>query len=134
MRGAPRLSVSPSASASCKNRSTTGWNGSTRARTRTRASERANERANDYEEVMLFHDVKVHASASTLAREDQLAWKLAAVAADPVPFGPPPREMIVNPIIDQTRVAVTALNPPPTVFPPATSPGHTNTDPLMHHQ
>jgi len=27
---------------------------------------------------MLFHDVKVHASASTLAREDQLAWKVRA--------------------------------------------------------
>src|SRR5258706_12827908 len=93
MRGAPRLSVSASARASCKNRSTTGWNGSTRARTRTRASERANERANDYEEVMLFHDVKVHASASTLAREDQLAWKLAAVTTDPASFGAPPREM-----------------------------------------
>src|SRR5260370_35377664 len=101
MRGAPRLSVSPSASASCKNRSTTGWNGSTRARTRTRtrASERANERANDYEEVMLFHDVKVHASASTLAREDQLAWKLAAGAAAPAPLGPPERGVGVDGLI-----------------------------------
>src|SRR5260221_12052014 len=106
MRGAPRLSVSPSASASCKNRSTTGWNGSTRARTRTRASERANERANDYEEVMLFHDVKVHASASTLAREDQLAWKLAAVAAGPGSFATAVREMVLKPTIDKTRAAV----------------------------
>src|SRR5260221_11790286 len=110
MRGAPRLSVSPSASASCKNRSTTGWNGSTRARTRTRASERANERANDYEEVMLFHDVKVHASASTLAREDQLAWKLAAVAAGPGPLEPAAREMIVNRITCNTDSAHAPLH------------------------
>src|SRR5260221_1594927 len=128
MRGAPRLSVSPSASASCKNRSTTGWNGSTRARTRTRASERANERANDYEEVMLFHDVKVHASASTLAREDQLAWKLAAVAADPVPLGPALREMIVKRIIDNSRVAIAPINRPPVVFAPAIALGRTNND------
>src|SRR5260221_11268091 len=128
MRGAPRLSVSPSASASCKNRSTTGWNGSTRARTRTRASERANERANDYEEVMLFHDVKVHASASALAREDQLAWKLAAVAADPVPLEPAVREMIVNRIIDNAGVAIAAINRHPVVSARAMALGHTNSD------
>src|SRR5260221_9703027 len=130
MRGAPRLSVSPSASASCKNRSTTGWNGSTRARTRTRASERANERANDYEEVMLFHDVKVHASASTLAREDQLAWKLAAVAADPVPLEPAVQEMIVNRIIDKAGVAIPALNRQPGVSSPRIALGPSKQDPF----
>src|SRR5258708_25670614 len=118
MRGAPRLSGSRSASASCKNRSTTGWNGSTRARTRTRASERANERANDYEEVMLFHDVKVHASASTLAREDQLAWKLAAVAADPAPLVPPLPETIGNRIIYQAAGTIAPIKPPPAFSPP----------------
>ena len=64
---------------------------------------------------MLFHDVKVHASASTLAREDQLAWKLAAVAADPVPLEPAVQEMIVNRIIDNAGVAIAAINRRPVV-------------------
>src|SRR5258708_18691066 len=94
MRGAPRLSVSPSASASCRNHFMTNSSGSMRAKARTKASERADEQ----EEAMLFHDVKVHASASALAREDQLAWKLAAVAAEPGPPGTPLQKMNVNPL------------------------------------
>ncbi len=31
---------------------------------------------------MILHDVKVHPSKDNLKREDQLAWKIAAVAAD----------------------------------------------------
>ena len=34
---------------------------------------------------MILHDVKVHPSKDNLKREDQLAWKIAAVAADKVP-------------------------------------------------
>ena len=33
---------------------------------------------------MILHDVKVHPSKANLKREDQLAWKIAAVAADRV--------------------------------------------------
>ena len=33
---------------------------------------------------MQMHEVRVHPSKSKLAREDQLAWKIAAVAADAV--------------------------------------------------
>ncbi|HKC00145.1 MAG TPA: MmgE/PrpD family protein [Terriglobales bacterium] len=77
---------------------------------------------------MLFHDVKVHASASTLAREDQLAWKLAAVAADPVPLEPAVREMIVNRIIDNAGVAIAAINRHPVVSARAMALGHTNSD------
>src|ERR1700682_2739689 len=73
---------------------------------------------------MLFHDVKVHASASTLAREDQLAWKLAAVAADPVPLEPAVQEMIVNRIIDNTGVAIAAINRRPVVSARAMALGH----------
>ncbi len=64
---------------------------------------------------MLLHHVKVHASASPLAREDQLAWKLAAVASDAVPLGPDVQEMIVNRIIDNAAVAIAAINRPPVV-------------------
>ena len=34
---------------------------------------------------MILHDVKVHPSKDNLKREDQLAWKIAAVAADKKP-------------------------------------------------
>ena len=34
---------------------------------------------------MILHDVKVYPSKANLKREDQLAWKIAAVAADKVP-------------------------------------------------
>ncbi len=73
---------------------------------------------------MLFHDVRVHASASPLAREDQLAWKLAAVAADPVPLEPEVQEMIVNRIIDNAAVAIAAINRPPVVSARAMALGH----------
>ena len=33
---------------------------------------------------MILHDVKVHPSKDNLKREDQLAWKIAGVAADKV--------------------------------------------------
>ena len=64
---------------------------------------------------MLIHDVRVHASASSLAREDQFAWKLAEVAADPVPLEPEVQEMIVNRIIDNAGVAIAAINRAPVV-------------------
>ena len=36
---------------------------------------------------MILHDVRVHPSKDNLKREDQLAWKIAAVAADKVAGG-----------------------------------------------
>ena len=33
---------------------------------------------------MEIHDVRAHRSKDNLKREDQLAWKIAEVAADPV--------------------------------------------------
>src|ERR1700674_5806643 len=95
-----------------------------RARTKTKASERASEQ----KVAMLFHDVKVHASASTLTREDQLAWKLAAVAADPVPLEPAAEEMIVNRIIDNAGVAIAAINRRPVVSARAMALGHPSGD------
>ena len=58
---------------------------------------------------MRDHDVHVHPSSRTPAREEQLAWKLALVAADPVALDDDVAEMIVNRIIDNTGVAVAAL-------------------------
>ena len=73
---------------------------------------------------MLLHDVKVHASASPLAREDQLAWKLAAAAADAVPLAPEVQEMIMNRLIDNAAVAIAAINRPPVVSARAMALGH----------
>ena len=59
---------------------------------------------------MKLHDVRVHPEADRLQREDQLAWKIAAVAADPVPVDADVAEMIVNRVIDNASVAIAAIN------------------------
>ena len=59
---------------------------------------------------MITHEVRVHPEKDRLAREDQLAWKIAAVAADPVEVEPVVAEMIVNRIIDNAAVAIAAIN------------------------
>ena len=59
---------------------------------------------------MIKHEVRVHPERDRLPREQQLAWKIAAVAADPVEVEPPAAEMIVNRIIDNAAVAVASLN------------------------
>ena len=37
---------------------------------------------------MIEHEVRTYPSAARLAREEQLAWRLAAVATDPSKFLP----------------------------------------------
>ncbi|PZQ51674.1 MAG: 2-methylcitrate dehydratase [Rhodovulum sulfidophilum] len=64
---------------------------------------------------MQTHPVRTYKSAEPLAREDQLAWKIAEVAADPVPVLPEVVEMIGNRIIDNAAVAVASLNRRPVV-------------------
>ena len=59
---------------------------------------------------MITHDVRAHRSKDQLKREDQLAWKIAAVAADPVAVDAEASEMIVNRIIDNASVAIASLN------------------------
>ncbi len=59
---------------------------------------------------MQMHEVAVHPSKSNLAREDQLAWKIAAVAADPVPVPAETADMIVNRVIDNAAVAIASVN------------------------
>ena len=59
---------------------------------------------------MQMHDVRVHPSKARLLREDQLAWKIAAVASDPVPVPPETAEMITNRIIDNAAVAIASVN------------------------
>ncbi|MEL7201948.1 MAG: MmgE/PrpD family protein, partial [Pseudomonadota bacterium] len=45
-----------------------------------------------------------------LARENQLAWKMAEVAADPVSVDDDVTDMIINRIIDNASVAIASLN------------------------
>jgi 2-methylcitrate dehydratase len=59
---------------------------------------------------MKLHDVKVSPSKANLKREDQLAWKIAGVAADKVAVPKDVSEMIVNRIIDNASVAIASAN------------------------
>jgi len=62
---------------------------------------------------MKSHHVRTHASSEALAREDQLAWKIAEVAADPVAVEDDVAAMIVNRVIDNAAVAVASLRRAP---------------------
>jgi 2-methylcitrate dehydratase len=64
---------------------------------------------------MKLHEVRVHPSSADLPREDQLAWKIAAVAADRVAVERDVAAMIVNRIIDNAAVAIAAINRHPVV-------------------
>lgn len=58
---------------------------------------------------MKSHSVRTYKSAERLDRADQLAWKLASVAADPVGVESDVAEMIGNRIIDNAAVAAASL-------------------------
>ena len=64
---------------------------------------------------MILHDVKVHPESDRLAREDQLAWKIASVAADPVALDADVVDMIINRVIDNASVAIASVNRHPVV-------------------
>ncbi len=64
---------------------------------------------------MQLHDVTVHPSKAKLRREEQLAWKIAAVAADPVEVPEETAEMIVNRVIDNAAVAIASVNRHPCI-------------------
>ncbi|MGE3235862.1 MAG: MmgE/PrpD family protein, partial [Thermoleophilia bacterium] len=53
--------------------------------------------------------IRVHPSSDALPREEQLAWRLAEVAADPAPPGDDVVEAVIDRIIDTAAVAAAAL-------------------------
>lgn len=55
------------------------------------------------------HQVRVHRSEENLAREEQLAYAIAEVAADPVAVDPAVVDMIINRVIDNASVAAASL-------------------------
>ena len=59
---------------------------------------------------MKKHNLKVYPSSRTLPKEKQLAWKIAAVSADPVAVEEKVKEMSVNRIIDNAAVAIASIN------------------------
>lgn len=61
------------------------------------------------------HNVRVYKSEENLAREDQLAHKIATVAADPVAVTAEVTDMIINRVIDNASVAIASLNRGPIV-------------------
>ncbi|HEY5303537.1 MAG TPA: MmgE/PrpD family protein [Acidimicrobiales bacterium] len=64
---------------------------------------------------MIDHHVRVHRSDENLAREDQLAFKIARVASDPVEVSDDVVEMIINRVIDNAAVAAASLTRAPVV-------------------
>lgn len=61
----------------------------------------------------VIHHLRVHRSDENLAREGQLAWHIAEVAADPVEVEPEVVDMIVNRVIDNAAVAAASLTRAP---------------------
>ncbi|MET0956049.1 MAG: MmgE/PrpD family protein [Cryobacterium sp.] len=57
--------------------------------------------------------VRVHPSEESPARSEQLAWKIAASAADPVAVDADVTEMIINRVIDNAAVAAASLTRAP---------------------
>jgi 2-methylcitrate dehydratase len=73
---------------------------------------------------MQMHDVRVHPSKEGLAREDQLAWKIATVATDKARVPRDVADMIVNRIIDNAAVAIASVNRRPVISARAMALGH----------
>ena len=59
------------------------------------------------------HHLRVHRSDEHLAREGQLAWRIAEIAADPVEVEPEVVDMIINRVIDNAAVAAASLTRAP---------------------
>ena len=77
---------------------------------------------------MQTHEVRVHPSKSALKREDQLAWKIAGVAADKVGVDRDVTAMIINRMIDNAAVAIAAINRRPVVSARDMALGHARRD------
>lgn len=59
---------------------------------------------------MKNHKLRVYPSKEHLPREEQLAWKFAELATDPVAVEKDVEDMIINRIIDNASVAIAAVN------------------------
>jgi 2-methylcitrate dehydratase len=64
---------------------------------------------------MKNHALRTYRSDESLPREEQLAWKIAEVAADPVAVTAEVTDMIINRVIDNASVATASLGRAPVV-------------------
>jgi 2-methylcitrate dehydratase len=64
---------------------------------------------------MELNGVRVHGSGDDFARNDELAWKIATVATDPVALDGDVVDMIINRVIDNAAVATASLRRAPVV-------------------
>ncbi|MGF1425255.1 MmgE/PrpD family protein [Kitasatospora sp. LaBMicrA B282] len=78
---------------------------------------------------MIEHHVRVHPSAARLPREEQLAWKLAAVATGTEEADAAGAAMAVNRVIDNASVAVASLLRRPVAVARAQATAHPATAP-----
>lgn len=77
---------------------------------------------------MKNHLVNVHPSKSNLPKEEQLAWKLAAMVTDNVAISAEVEDMVINRIIDNASVAIASVNRTPVVNARAQALAHARTD------
>ncbi|MDN4474649.1 MmgE/PrpD family protein [Demequina sp. SYSU T00192] len=59
---------------------------------------------------MKTYSVRAHTSAEALPRSEQLAWRIAEVATDPVEVAPDVADMVVNRVIDNAAVAAASYS------------------------
>ena len=59
---------------------------------------------------METHSVRVYPSKEKLAKEDQLAWKIAQIGCGDHPIDAAAQEMVLNRVIDNAAVALAAIN------------------------
>ncbi|MDB5255463.1 MAG: 2-methylcitrate dehydratase [Chitinophagaceae bacterium] len=77
---------------------------------------------------MKKHTVTVSPSKNKLAKEDQLAWKLARVATDKTASSDEVTDMVINRIIDNASVAIASLERTPVANARAQAVAHARTD------
>lgn len=73
---------------------------------------------------MKLHPVRTYRSDENLAREDQLAWKIAEVASDNAPIADDVANMVINRIIDNAAVAAASVTRAPVVSARAQAEAH----------
>lgn len=73
---------------------------------------------------MRTFSVRTHRSEEDLPRQEQLAWRLAEVAADPVAVSDEVTEMVINRVIDNAAVAVASLTRGPAIAARAQAAAH----------
>ncbi|BCQ07959.1 2-methylcitrate dehydratase [Mycobacterium heckeshornense] len=59
--------------------------------------------------LMRIHHVRTHRSAENFPRSEHLAWKIAEVAADPVPVPAETEAMVINRVVDNAAVACASV-------------------------